>query len=229
MSQMQEPLEPRVRRTTTDDVYEKLHEEIVSLKVLPGTKLSESEVGRRFGVSRQPVRKAFTRLGNEELLLIRPQKATQVRGFSMERIAHARFVRLSVELEVVRCACESWSRENQAILEENLNRQKQAKEAGDMPRFHALDYEFHRLICELSGKPLAFEAVQGCKQKVDRLCMLGLARDQEAAAVLADHRDLADCIGSGDLDKARHTIRRHLTRLDATIELIHETHPDYFE
>ena len=87
------------RRTTTDVVFDQLHEEIVSLEVLPGTKLSEADVARRFGVSRQPVRDAFARLENLDLLLIRPQKATEVRGFSMQRIAHARIVRLAVELD----------------------------------------------------------------------------------------------------------------------------------
>ena len=78
------------RRTTTDEVFDRLHEEIVTLELLPGTKLSEVEVARRFGVSRQPVRDAFNRLSNLDLLLIRPQKATEVRGFSIERIARAR-------------------------------------------------------------------------------------------------------------------------------------------
>lgn len=226
---MQNSVDNLVRRTTTDAVYEKLHEEIVSLKILPGTKLSETEVGRRFGVSRQPVRNAFTRLGNEELLLIRPQKATQVRGFSMERISHTRFVRLAVELEVIRCAIDVWTSDCQAKLDDNLKRQEHAIQSGDMPEFHALDYEFHRLICELSGNPLAFELIQNCKLKVDRLCMLSLTRDHEASAVLSDHREVAEGIGSGDLNKAHDTIRRHLTRLDATIVFIHETHPDYFE
>ena len=36
-------------------VFDQLHDEIVSLKLLPGTKLSEVDVARRFGVSRQPV------------------------------------------------------------------------------------------------------------------------------------------------------------------------------
>ena len=85
-----------IRRTTTDAVYETLHNEIVSLAILPGQKLSETEVARRFGVSRQPVRNAFSKLENEELLLIRPQKVTIVRGFSMERIALARLVRTAV-------------------------------------------------------------------------------------------------------------------------------------
>lgn len=78
------------RRTTADVVFERLRDEIVSLELLPGTKLSEIDVAKRFDISRQPVSDAFSRLGNLELLLVRPQKATVVRGFSMERVAHAR-------------------------------------------------------------------------------------------------------------------------------------------
>lgn len=88
---MQELVNSIERRTTTDVVFERLLEEIVTLRMLPGTKLSEVEVAKRFGVSRQPVRDAFNRLENLELLLIRPQKATEVRGFSMERIAPCPF------------------------------------------------------------------------------------------------------------------------------------------
>jgi DNA-binding GntR family transcriptional regulator len=218
-----------VRRTTTDAVYEELHEEIVSLKILPGTKLSETEVARRFGVSRQPVRNAFTKLGNEDLLVIRPQKATEVRGFSMDRVALARLVRLAVELEITCCAIEVWDTAREAALEENLTLQDEAINSGDLPKFHAQDYEFHRLICELSGNPLAFEVILDCKQKVDRLCVLSLTKDSEARSVLSDHREIAQGLASGNLAKAQSTIRRHLARLDDTITFIHETHPDYFE
>ena len=96
------------RRTATDVVFEQLHDEIVSLQLLPKTKLSEAEVAKRFDVSRQPVRDAFSRLENLDLLLIRPQRATEVRGFSLDRIAYSRFVRLSVELEVIRQAGDVW-------------------------------------------------------------------------------------------------------------------------
>lgn len=196
---------------------------------MPGTKLSETEVARRFGVSRQPVRNAFTKLGNEELLIIRPQKATEVRGFSMDRVALARLVRLSVELEITRCATTLWNAECEAKLEENLVLQERAIDALDLPTFHALDYDFHRLICTLSNNPLAFEVILDCKQKVDRLCVLSLTKDSEAKAVLEDHRDIAEGLASGDLEKAQGTIRKHLSRLDETINFIHETHPDYFE
>lgn len=222
-------MEDIVRRTTTDAVYETLHDEIVSLEILPGTKLSETEVARRFGVSRQPVRNAFTRLGNKELLVIRPQKATIVRGFSMERVALVRLVRLAVELEIVHRAIDVWDAKRKAELDANLALQEQAINDGDLPAFHALDYAFHKLIYVLSGNPTAFDVMLDSKQKVDRLCMLSLEEGSAAKSVLADHREIAEALAAGNLKQSQASVRKHLSRLDETIDFIHKTHPDYFE
>ena len=92
------------RTTGSDLVFEQLFDQITKLKLLPGTKISEAEVAKTFGYSRQPVREAFTRLAGLNLLLVRPQRATIVRPFSRELIANARFVRAAIELEVVRAA-----------------------------------------------------------------------------------------------------------------------------
>jgi len=79
------------RRTTADVVFEHLQQEITSLELRPGTKLSEVDVARRFDVSRQPVREAFSRLSNLDLLLVRPQRATVVRGFSGIKVRPIRY------------------------------------------------------------------------------------------------------------------------------------------
>ena len=218
-----------IRRTTTDAVYEAVHNEIVSLAILPGTKLSETEVAQRFGVSRQPVRNAFTKLGNEDLLLIRPQKATIVRGFSMERIQIARFVRVAVELEAVQCAIQIWDSERDAKLAQNLALQETAINDGDLSAFNALDYDFHKLIYVLGGNPLAFEVMLDCKRKVDRLCLLSLEKFSEANLILEDHREISAGLSSGSVEQAHGSVRKHLSRLDQTIALIHDKHPDYFE
>jgi len=71
------------RRTSVDEVYDYLHEQITTLGLRPGDKISEADMATRFGISRQPVRDAFSRLANLDLLLIRPQRATEVKRFSM--------------------------------------------------------------------------------------------------------------------------------------------------
>ena len=217
------------RRTTSDIVFDHLFDAIASLEMLPGTKLSEADIAKRFGVSRQPVRDAFNRLEAQDLLLIRPQKATKVRGFSMEGIAHARFVRLAVELEVVRNACLSWQPANSASLTENLADQKTAIESDRIEDFHRLDYQFHQLICELGGHPLAVDTIQECKRKIDRLCVLSLGRHSEAKTLLEDHKQLAKALEARDETAAGEVIRKHLSRLDDTIAEVHVKHSEYFE
>ena len=226
---MQDLAEKFQRRTTTDLVFDQLHDEIVSLTLLPGTKISEVEVARRFGVSRQPVHDAFNRLENLDLLLIRPQKATEVRGFSMQRITQARFVRMAVELEVIRRACAIWDDVRADKLEQNLELQRQSLENVQTEHFHTLDYRFHKLICELSDCHLAYQTIEECKQKVDRLCMLSLSRDNQLSTVFEDHRQIAEALRSGSVDEASAVARRHFSRLDDIISYIHTKHSDYFE
>ena len=216
-------------RSTADVVFEQLHEDIASLTILPGAKISEADVARRFGVSRQPARDAFRRLHNLNLLEIRPQRATVVRRFSLAEIENTRFVRLAVELEVMERACQVWHQRHSEALADNISQQSDALDADDAAEFHELDYGFHKLICDLSGLPKAFETISGCKRKVDRLCVLSLSNQESVSDVLGDHHAIADALIRRSSQDARDLIRLHVSRLDATISEIHQTHSDYFQ
>jgi len=218
-----------IRRTTTDDVFDQLYDELVSLQLLPGTKLSEAEVAKRFGVSRQPVREAFSRLEGLDLLLIRPQRATEVRGFSMDRINHARFVRLAIECEVLNRACAVWDSEKADALQSRLDEQKEAIDSGKVDVFHTLDSEFHESICDLSGHPQAAENIAECKRELDRLCFLSLGREDEVVTLYEDHLAIAAALKEKQLDKVIKATRLHLSRLDSEINKILKLNVEYFE
>jgi len=209
-------------------VFEQLYEEIVKLEILPGARMSEVEVSKRFGVSRQPVRDAFKRLGSLELLEIRPQRATSVRLFSMQEIDNTRFLRLAVELELVELACENWDQRADDTLQKNLEAQSATLLTNESERLHQLDYEFHKQICDVGGRSMAFDAIQECKRKVDRLCILSLTHDAASAAVIEDHQDIIDAIRRQSVGDARECVRHHLGRLNNTIKEIYETHADFF-
>ena len=62
------------RSTIALRVYRQLREAIVSLRLLPGNSLSEAEVAKQMGTSRQPVREAFIKLSEAGLVQVRPQR-----------------------------------------------------------------------------------------------------------------------------------------------------------
>lgn len=216
------------RRTSVDLVFDHLYQEIVSMRLLPGNKISEAEVAGMFDISRQPVRDAFSRLENLDLLLIRPQKATEVKRFSSAAITTARFVRASIESEVLRRAARLCHKDNALKLDAQLVKQRKAVEADDFDRFKSLDYEFHKSLCSIADVDFAFDVIAKEKAKVDRLCVLGLSFDERIDQLLSDHVAIAEMITHNNEQGAVDAGMQHLSRLDATIDAIRAEHGDYF-
>ena len=226
---MQQPGDVLERRTSADMVFDDLYERIGSLELLPGAKISEADIAAKFGISRQPVRDAFSRLGNMELLLIRPQKATVVKKFSLRSIATARFVRLSVELEVLRNAAALWDGSFDTAFKENLVAQNAAFKAKDIDAFHALDYEFHKQLCQVAKADFAFDIISQNKARVERLCVLSLTAEDGMLQLIKDHEVILEQLRAKNADGVCDTIRLHLSRLDDTITDIHQAHASYFD
>src|SRR5271168_1749711 len=92
--------------TLTDKAYRALEEEIVTLRIPPGTVVSEAILSRRLGVGRTPVREALQRLAREWLVVILPR-----RGIVVSEIDPVRQLRvLEVRREIERFLCRSAAR-----------------------------------------------------------------------------------------------------------------------
>src|SRR5438270_1478462 len=99
---MSQPIRLDRYRQVAPQVYETLREMILSLELAPGTTLVRAEIATRFGVSQTPVRDAMQLLQQEGLVEVFPQAATQVSRIDLDSAKQAHFLRLCVELEIVR-------------------------------------------------------------------------------------------------------------------------------
>lgn len=219
----------RERRTSVDEVFGHLYHEINALRLLPGAKISEAEIAARFNVSRQPVRDAFSRLENLDLLLIRPQKATEVKRFSHKAITKSRFIRAAIEVEVIRRAAAICDKSAAKRLELCLKQQQKIVEKGDYEIFSKLDYEFHQTLCEIANVEFAFDVISSEKAKLDRLCVLSLSGGARLSQLFDDHQQIAEFVRMGETEKAAAAVVLHLSRLDDTITKISSENADYFD
>src|SRR5690606_25985537 len=103
MLKLEEPASPR-QATIGSRVFESLRNAIVQLQLQPGHLLSEAEVARQLGGSRQPVREAFIKLAEVGLVEVRPQRGTYVMLISIREVQNARFIREAIEVAVARKA-----------------------------------------------------------------------------------------------------------------------------
>ncbi len=212
--------------SVTELVFEQLYHQVVELVLPPGTKLSEVEVAKMMGVSRQPVRDAFYRLSQLGFLLIRPQRATVVSRISERGVMQARFIRTAVEMETVRAAAERLSDAQMGVLDRLIEQQQAAMEVGDKVLFHALDDDFHKHICDMSGHDFAWALIRDSKAHMDRVRYLSLSFG--APIALEDHKRIMAALRAHDGDQAATVMREHLSRIKAIIGRIRESYGSYF-
>lgn len=194
---------------------------------VPGSQLSEAEVAKAFGVSRQPVREAFIKLAEEELVEIRPQRGTFVRKISASAVLDARFVREAIEADVVRLVAQA---PDPATLQE-LGRliEAQRKVAGNDPRaFVPLDDAFHRTLAQAAGRTYAWTVIENLKSQMDRVRQLS-TRKFPMARLIAQHEAVVAAIAAGDLAGAEAAMREHLRAILTDLPLIRESLPEYFD
>jgi DNA-binding GntR family transcriptional regulator len=209
-------------------VVRALREAIVRIELPPGAVMSEADIARRFGVSRQPVREAFIKLSEAGLLAIRPQRGTQVLRISVEEVMNARFVREAVEAAVAREAAEMRPAGLAARLATLVAQQEQAAAAEDAQLFLRLDEAFHRAMAEGIGRGFAWSVLEGIKAQMDRVRFLSFEGATPLPEIIRQHRDIIRAIEAGDPVRAEAAMRRHLREILASLPRIAEAHPDYF-
>ena len=203
--------------TVADQVFDAIHANILTLALPPATKLSEAEVAKKMGVSRQPVREAFRRLSKLGFLVIKPQSSTTVSLISEEAVLRALYIRDALEKQTCRTACQTLDAEGHAALSDLITKQRDAIARQDRDSFHALDDAFHREICKRAGVDYVWDMIHECKGHMDRIRMLTLNTASQQHA-LDGHIDIFDAISAGDADRADALISKHLSRILIAIE-----------
>lgn len=205
-----------------------LRDDIVTMALKPGDVISESDIAGRYGVSRQPVREAFIRLAQQGLLLIRPKRATVVKKISPEGVRQSRFIRESIEVEIIRRLASNPTRDTAAVLEGLIADQEAASAAEDSRRFHTLDELFHRTLARLAGVEYAWQLIDDHKMQLDRVRYLTLGASSSRVAI-DEHKIIAKAVSKGDPAAAEAAMRAHLARAEVLLAQTISDHPDYFE
>ena len=216
--------EPIARR-----VFRELRRAIITMHFKPGQALSEQDIAGRLGVSRQPVREAFIKLGEAGLLTIRPQRGTFVVRISTKQVFDARFVREAVELAIVRRACMELADGTIETLRENLEAQRDAADDLRPQRFMELDEAFHRAIAQGAGCEYAWRMIEETKAQMDRVRYLSLPHATPLERLIVQHEAVADAIAARDPERAEAAMRRHLREILTSLPELEQRFPDLFD
>lgn len=207
-------------------IYRILRERIIRGDLQPGSRISESEIARECGTSRQPVREAFIKLNDEGLLSVRPQRATLVRKISIDAVNDARFVREAIEADIAIFLARSRTTEDIAELKRQIKEQKAAAK-NSKDRFMALDETFHRTLAMRAGKEHAWRVVESIKGQMDRVRFLSLTHFP-TDTIVEQHMSIVEAIAEGQAAAAGRAMRKHLRLIQTSLPRMANAHPDFF-
>jgi DNA-binding GntR family transcriptional regulator len=187
-------------------VYADLREDILSMRLRPGTALDEVALAKRFGLSRTPVREAMVMLSAEQLVTFLPSRSAIVALHTMENtpeyldalVLHAR--------AVARLAAQERTAEALAAIRER-QREYELATAGEVvvPAVVAADVAFHNAVAD-AGRNQFLNSFYGLTLDYGRRMMLlhyyPRFDGREGERTRAEHAALVAAIANGDRDRA---------------------------
>lgn len=218
----------RSKETARDYAFRTLRKNIVMLKLVPGSMVSEKELADEMGISRTPTREALIELSKSQIVDIFPQKGSYISKIDYSLVDESRFMRLTLENAVVELVCELANEEDLNELEHNISLQKFYVDSDSIGKFFQMDNDFHEKLFIIANKTQVYHLMDSMMIHFDRVRMLRLHTDKEVKELLDDHKEILSAIRRRDKKEASELMTKHLSRYKVDEELIRKDHPDYF-
>lgn len=198
----QPPLRERAR-----DRLERL---IVSGFYRPGEHLVETDLAKKLGVSRGPVREALHMLQLQGWVTLRPRQGAFVHDPSVVEVDQFFQVRMLLEAEVSSLVAGNVRPEHVDDLRAQIVRAREAIEAADEARLIAGNAAFHGYIHRLAGNPVLVELVETLEKRL-RWYFAPVATER-APDAWDEHEALVAALAEGDRSRAVAITRNHIER-----------------
>ncbi|AFT70637.1 GntR family transcriptional regulator [Alloalcanivorax dieselolei B5] len=208
-------------RTLADRVFARLQDDIVRGVIAPGTKVSETDLANRYGVSRGPLREALRRLESRKLLERVVHVGTRVTSLSFDDLIEIYYVREALEGMAARLAAENMSDEEVRGLTALLGQHEQQQDLREDTAYFQRegDLDFHYRIIQGSHNATLIQMLVGGLYHLVRMYRYQFStvsnRPQKA---LNEHRRIVEAIEARDADLAELLMRRHISRARENIE-----------
>lgn len=195
-------------------IYTQLREEIYSLKLTPGEKLSEMKIAAQYGCSRIPVREAFHQLRLEGCIDSRPQSGSFISFIDCEKLEQVRYVRECLETQVMLNALRDGAYDSSiGKLQDLIDQQRTSYKACEFELTHLLDDAFHDLFFELPHKEFVKDYMGSNDVHYQRARFLALKYDTHPHLLIQQHQAILDAIISKDESALVQAIHLHLNNL----------------
>ena len=207
------------RRTLADELRLALADDIVRGLITPGAALDETELARRFGVSRTPVREAIRQLAASGLIEVRAHRGAIVARPSEERLAGMFEAMAELEALCAGLAAERMSGAERRSLEAVHEELRTLIYVGDPQRFHEVNEAFHGALYAGAHNAYLAELTLATRSRAQPFRRAQFRNLGRLAKSHAEHDRVVVAIMRGDKAGAAAAMRAHIELVRGEYEL----------
>lgn len=205
-------------RPTQRDAYGLILEAIDVGIYKPGSRLVESELAERFGVSRTPIREALQRLETQSLLT-RDGRSLIVASLDHNQMAELYVVRTELEGLAARLAAQHASVEEVNVLQQMVDADRMR--VSDAAALARSNKRFHKQLHLASHNRFLVQQLDLVYRSMALLATTSLAVEGRGPVALDEHQAIVTAISDRDGALAYEAVKQHLSQAFVT-RLKHE-------
>jgi DNA-binding GntR family transcriptional regulator len=190
------------QQSLTEIAYAHLEELIVTLKLAPGSAVSEGELSARTGIGRTPIREALQRLARENLVSILPRRGIVVTAINVKDQLKLLEVRRELERLIARSAARRATDEERKRFRELARDFEKSAKSDDDVAFMRTDREFNTLCSAAAHNEFAAGAMSLMHSLSRRFWYIHYKQAADMPLTAKLHADIARAIADADEERA---------------------------
>jgi DNA-binding GntR family transcriptional regulator len=207
---------------SAEEIVEKIYSAIFLHLLAPGTKLGEDRLATIFGTSRTRIREVLSRLSNDQIVEIIPQRGAFVARPSIEKAHDVFEARRLIEPGLLHRLITTPDQKALVELREHQKKEAEARRSKDERAILRLSGEFHLLLAELAGNEVL---VRNMRELTTITCLIIFLYDAPTSSCCRadEHAEIVDAIAARDEKRAVKLMLDHLSNIQSSLNLRSET------
>ena len=201
------------KSSRVDNAYDRLKDGILRNELTPGFQALEVELALKLGMSRTPVREALIRLESEGLIELVPRRGVRVTPISPDDMREIYEILTALEPQAAASVAMARPTPQQlAGLEEATADMEAALDVDDLDAWAEADNRFHKRLLDLSDNRRLSDFVKKLLDQSHRARIVTVRLRERPTKSTEEHRQILDCLRSGDSEGAHRVFRQHRQR-----------------
>jgi DNA-binding GntR family transcriptional regulator len=210
--------------TLAERTYVRLREDIITVRLAPGTLLRETELMRRLNVGRTPVREALQRLQRDGFVIVIARRGTFVSKIDISDLKAIYEARARIESWATKLAAERLRESERRMAGELLSELKAITAPLGLDALLELDRRIHRFIYRSAKNPYLFDTLDHYHNLSLRILYVAIGRFPALMPgldkVLHEQTLMLEAVCRGDGEAAERIALNHVLSFEEEVRKI---------